>query len=52
MTLPVQKVSVDVGISRLLWQFQNKPIILKFLTSYLTQIDTTQTDTFSVLNGN
>lgn len=51
MTLPTQKVSVDVGIDRLLDQFKGKDLIVKFLTSYLTQVDITQTDTFSVLNG-
>ena len=52
MALPIQKDSVELGLSRLLNQFQGKEVIENFLTSYLSQIDITQDDTFTILNNN
>lgn len=52
MALPTRKDSVEVGVSRLLDQFQGKEVITQFLTSYLQQIDVTQDDTLTILANN
>lgn len=47
----VNKNVVEEGINRLLYQFQNKPKIISFLTGVLNQIQESEDSKFDLLNG-
>lgn len=51
MAIPSKIDHVEKGLSRLLSQFKDKPVIQAFLSSYLSQLDTIQEDTFYLLNN-
>lgn len=51
MSLPVQIDNNAKGLDRLLYQFNDKELIKAFLSSYLKQIDKTQTDTVTLLDN-
>lgn len=51
MSTPSQIDSVEKGLSRLLSQFKGKPLMEAFLSSYLKQLDKTQSDTLYFLNN-